>query len=252
VERIVSLSPSLTDCVVRLGLRDRLVGRSAWCWRPAGIEELPVVGSYTGLRKGILRRLDPDLILTSSGAQETLARELARAGEPVFVVPLPATPWGILENLAVVAVAVGQAEAAAPPLRRLHSRLRTLRDVLEPRSVYVEIDLGAPVTIGPGAYAYWALRWMGLDPLVPDQAAAWSRPSKAWLESIRPEIIVYDPQPRRRDTAQTVRRRFEERGLEEWLAGDPVLAVTEGDLIAHHGPWLIDEGLPKLRDLLRS
>jgi len=252
VERIVSLSPSVTDCVVQLGLQDRLVGRSAWCWRPEGIDRVPVVGSYTEIRHEVLRELEADLILTTSGVQEALARELARAGEPVYVVPLPSTPWGILENLAIVAVAAGEPEAAEPPLERLHARLEALRGILEPRTVYVEIDLGGPITMGTGSYAYWALRWMGLAPLVPPGGMAWSTPGDGWLEALRPQVIVYDPQPRKGETAEAVRRRLLDRGLGEWFAYDPVLVVTEGDVIAHYGPWLIEEGLPALAALLEG
>jgi len=250
VERIVSLSPSLTDTVVRLGLRDRLVGRSAWCWRPEGIGRLPVAGSYTGVRREVLKELDPDLILTTSGAQEALARELARAGEPVYVVPVPSTPWGILENLAVVAVAAGEPDAAEKPLEHLHARMESLRGILEPMHVYVEIDLGEAITIGTGSYAYWALQWMGLVPLVPAGGRAWPSPLEQWLEGLRPEAIVYDPRPHGKEEAESIRRHFEERGLGEWFVKDPLLAVTEGDLIAHYGPWLIDEGLPALAKLL--
>lgn len=246
VERIVSLSPSLTDCVVELGLTDRLVGRSAWCWRPPEIRKLPVVGSYTGVREEVLHRLDPDLILTTSGVQEDLARKLARAGEPVYVVPLPTTPWGILENVVTVAVAVGETEAADPLLDRLAARMQELHGVLAPASVYVEIDLGGPITIGTGSYVYWALRWMGLSPLVPDGANAWSTPAPAWLERLRPDVILYDPQPGRGETRETVRDRFESRGLANMLASDPAIVVTEGDVLAHYGPRLIDRGLPGL------
>ncbi|HHQ47412.1 MAG TPA: ABC transporter substrate-binding protein [Acidobacteria bacterium] len=246
VERIVSLSPSLTDCVVQLGFRDRLVGRSAWCWRPEAIEELPVVGSYTGVREEVLHRLDPDLILMTSGVQEELARKLARAGEPVYVVPLPTTPWGILENVVIVAVAMGEIEAAEPLVARLSDRLDALRGALTPRNVYVEIDLGGPVTIGEGSYAYWALRWVGLSPLIPRGTAAWSTPPTDWLETIRPEVVIYDPQPRRREDADTVRERFESRGLQRWFENDPAVVVTEGDVIAHYGPWFIGEGFPDL------
>ncbi len=251
VERIVSLSPSLTDCVVRLGLRDRLVGRSAWCWRPEGIEELPAVGSYTGVRRGVLDRLAPDLILMTSGVQEPLARELARAGQPVYVVPLPVTLWGILDNLATVALVAGEADLALGSLERLHDAVGALRNVLEPRPAYVEIDLGGPVTCGRGSYAYWALRWMGLWPLIPPGDRAWSTPESTWLESLRPEIIVYDPQPRRRETAEDVRDRMVGRGLTDWIEEDVEIVVTGGDVLAHYGPWLIEEGLPALAKRLR-
>ncbi|NOZ96036.1 MAG: ABC transporter substrate-binding protein [Acidobacteria bacterium] len=251
VERIVSLSPSLTDCVARLGLEERLVGRSAWCWRPEGIERLPVVGSYTGVRREVLDRLAPDLILMTSGVQEPLARELSRAGQPVYVVPLPVTLWGILDNLATVALIAGEADAAFGPLGRLHDAVGALRDILEPRPTYVEIDLGGAVTCGRGSYAYWALRWMGLSPLIPPGDRAWSTPGSSWLASLRPDIMVYDPQPGQQETAESVRDRLMVRGLEDWLERGIEIVVTGGNVLAHYGPRLLEEGLPALAKRLR-
>jgi iron complex transport system substrate-binding protein len=89
--RVVSLLPSATEILVALGLRERLVGRSHECDFPHSVTSVPVCTS-TKLTKGLssleietrvqeivrqglsvyevdsslLRRLDPDVILTQS------------------------------------------------------------------------------------------------------------------------------------------------------------------------------------------
>ncbi len=45
-ERIVSLSPSVTEILFELGLEDRVVGVSSWCHRPVQARSKPKVGSY--------------------------------------------------------------------------------------------------------------------------------------------------------------------------------------------------------------
>ena len=97
--RIVSLAPNLTDALFALGLGERLVGRSAFCHRPAPVLALPVVASYTKTRLELLRSLKPDLVLLSTGVQREQALRLKEEGFPVYAVPLPTSPYGILENL---------------------------------------------------------------------------------------------------------------------------------------------------------
>ncbi len=252
VERIVSLSPSLTDTVIRLGLGSRLVGRSAWCWRPSWVEGLPVAGSYTGIREELLEGLRPDLVLSTSGVQADLARRLAGRGVPLYQVPLPATPWGILEQLAVVAVVCGEPPAAREPLSRIAALLQRLAGVLPPLVTYAEIDLGEPVTAGAGSYLHWALEWLGLRPVGGDEPRAWWTPEASWLNGLRPDLVLYDPQPRKRTDREDVRALLEDRGLGHWFSAGAALVVTGGDVLAHHGPWLLETGLPSLVDAVRA
>ncbi|NOZ77839.1 MAG: ABC transporter substrate-binding protein [Acidobacteria bacterium] len=246
VSRAVSLAPSLTDTVHRLGLGGALVGRSASCHRPPEVSGLPVVGSYTSVTRSRLDALDPDLILMISGAQEELAGRLADEGFPVYQFPLPASPWGILENLATVATVMGSPGAAGGPLGELHAALLAVHDRLPALGTYAEIDLGGPVTIGPGSYVYWALRWLGLDVLTPGVAKAYFTPDDASLARMAPDLIVYDPKPGGAVPLGRVEDHLKARGLGGWFRAGARLVVTGGDVLAHSGPWLIEYGLPWL------
>ncbi len=252
VHRAISLAPSLSDTVFRLGLGATLVGRSAWCHRPPEVTSLPTVGSYTSVRRAQLDELAPDLILMISGAQEELAGRLADEGYPVYQFPLPVSVWGILENMAAVAAVMGYPGAAERPLESLHTALASVHGQLPSLRTYVEIDLGGPVTIGPGSYIYWALRWLGLDVITPDAGKAYVTPNEDVLKQLDPALLLYDPKPGRTIDAATVRRRFEKRGLGAWFQSGARLVVTEGDVLAHSGPWFIETGLPWLAGQIRA
>ncbi len=45
-ERVVSLSPNLTETIVRLGAKEQLVGRSESCDYPESVKQIPVVGRF--------------------------------------------------------------------------------------------------------------------------------------------------------------------------------------------------------------
>lgn len=63
-ERIISLIPSITELIVDLGLKEKLVGVTKFCVHPTDIrEEKRVVGGTKGVRMERIRALKPDLIL---------------------------------------------------------------------------------------------------------------------------------------------------------------------------------------------
>ncbi len=62
-ERVVSLSPALTEMVSELGYGSRLVGRTDYCDYPAAVASLPAVGSPMMLDTAKIAELKPDLIL---------------------------------------------------------------------------------------------------------------------------------------------------------------------------------------------
>lgn len=80
--RIVSLVPSLTYTVVRLGGADRLVGRSRYCCSPAAdVAGIPALGGTKDPDLAAILRLQPDLILLDRDENRREdARILAEAG----------------------------------------------------------------------------------------------------------------------------------------------------------------------------
>ncbi|KGQ21578.1 ABC transporter substrate-binding protein [Thermus filiformis] len=227
--RVVSLAPHATDSLFALGLGGLLVGRSAFCHRPAQALSLPVLGSYTRAREELLAELAPDLVLLGTGVQRGLALSLKEKGFPVFVLPLPSSPFGILENLELLAGLLGVPERATPLVQFLSKRYLALANRFRLR-VYLEIDLGGPVTVGRGSYIAAALRHMGLHPVFGDVPQAYFTPDLAEVEGRAPDLFIYEPKPWRSRPQEAARRLMEERG---WRLP---LVVTDGDELAHFGP----------------
>ncbi|MER3443359.1 MAG: ABC transporter substrate-binding protein [Meiothermus sp.] len=232
--RIVSLAPNATETLFALGLGERVVGRSAFCYRPAATLALPVVSSYTRVRWELLRGLEPDLVLVSTGVQRGLLEELRRGGVPVFPVPLPQSPYGILENTVLLGELLGVGEVASRLCARLAEQYAQLAGILPPLRVYLEFDLGGPVTVGRGSYVGEALRHLGLVNVFADHPQSYFTPDLEAVPALRPDLVIYEPKPHR--------SRAEERsaallGARGW--GYP-LVVTGGDELAHYGPLFFD------------
>jgi len=240
-QRIVSLAPNATETLYALGLGSRVVGRSAFCYRPAATLSLPVVSSYTKVRWELLRSLNPDLVLISTGVQRDLLNELVGAGLPVFPVPLPGSPYGILENIVLLGSLLG-AEARANQLSAdLAERYGKLYGLLPPMRVYLEFDLGGPISVGRGSYVSQALRHLGLTNIFAELSQSYFTPDLDEVSRRAPELIIYEPKPHRMRQEERARALMESRG---WTQP---LVVNEGDELAHYGPLFFEylEGLER-------
>ncbi|OJU12969.1 MAG: hypothetical protein BGN88_04785 [Clostridiales bacterium 43-6] len=85
-ERVISLSPVLTDVVFSLGSNDRLVGVSDYCSIPFGIKELPSLGTAANPRAEQLIELNPEIVLTSVGLSYDLMEKLKLRNIPVVTI----------------------------------------------------------------------------------------------------------------------------------------------------------------------
>ncbi len=241
--RIVSLAPDMTDMVFRLGLGDALVGISSFCRRPQGrLDGRPRVGSYLKVVWERLDALQPDLVLTTLGAQRETAYRLLDQGYPVIALPVPLSLWEILGHLRRLAAAVGRAAQAEAENARLATALQAVHQALAGRSVYWEVDLGGPITAGAASFVTDALHWLGLRNIYGDRSASYFVPDDAETRARAPDLILYEPKASRQPDAERWRAALRQRlGLE----GTPIVVLPH-DSLSHYGPALIDEVLPAL------
>jgi len=235
--RIVSLAPNVTDALFFLGYGHRVVGRSAFCWRPEAAGGLPVVASYTKVRWDLLEELRPDLVFTTTAVQREATRALHARGYAVWPLPLPNSPWGILENLHTLAAFLGGVGAAAARAAGLAARYQALAGMLDGLRVYLEYDLGGPVTIGRAAFMNAALAHLGAQNVFDDRAAAYFEPDLDEVPRRNPDLYLFEPRRIQNRAAQleAVLSRLRTRNWPE-----RPLVVTLGDELAHFGPGFFD------------
>ncbi|MEQ8194989.1 MAG: cobalamin-binding protein [Rhodospirillales bacterium] len=157
--RVVSLIPSATEIVAALGCGDWIVGRSHECDHPAGIEALPVCtaprldlrGSSADIDKrvkdalktalavyevkeGLLRELDPDVIITQSQCEicavslkDVEAAVCDWTGRNVRIVSLePMCLNDVYQDIRRVAEALNVIEAGETLIRDMKTRIAAI------------------------------------------------------------------------------------------------------------------------------
>lgn len=97
-EKIVSLSPPLTELICALEGFERLAGVSAYCAYPAKIGTLPRCGSEKTPDINRILEITPQYVLTTIPLPEAKSAKLRDAGITILVFPAVSTLSGLIER----------------------------------------------------------------------------------------------------------------------------------------------------------
>ncbi|CUS76388.1 ABC-type Fe3+-hydroxamate transport system, substrate-binding protein [Candidatus Kryptonium thompsonii] len=255
-ERIVSFSPAVTEALFEMGLGEFVLGVSVYCVRPQIARKKVIVGSYNTFNEEKLRKLNPDIIFTTTGYQLDLIKNLGEKFQ-VYPVRLPPSVSEIISTSYEAGVVAGYFSNARELERKLTNKLsETISDrkANKPKvKVYVEIDLGGPVTFGAYSYITDAIELLGGENIFGNYPAEWITPDDNKVKELNPDVIIYEPKmfSKNRDKDKIVnflRGRF---GDVKAIKEDKVF-ITPGiyDFLAHHGPSFITEVMPWLKEII--
>lgn len=125
-QRIVSLTPALTEIVFAVDAGDRVVGVTEFCDFPAEAKSRPKVGGYVNPSVEAVVALKPDLVLVSPGpGNRDAALAMGRAGLRVEVVQAE-TLNDSLVAIESVARLVGRENAGNEVVSRVRERLASV------------------------------------------------------------------------------------------------------------------------------
>lgn len=128
-ERIVSLTPALTEILFAVGAGGRVVGVTQYCDFPAEAKSKPKVGGYVNPSVEAVLALRPDLVLVSPGpGNRDSALAMRRAGLRLEIVPAETLD----ESLAAIE-SVGRLAGDEAAGRELVARVRARLDAVAKR-----------------------------------------------------------------------------------------------------------------------
>lgn len=174
--RIVSLVPSDTYSLLRLGAKDRLVGRTRYCVAPAGeVEGIAVVGGTKDVDVEAVAALSPDLVIANQeeNSKPDIDRLLAK-GIPVLV-SFPQRVVAGVAHLARLALALGLRRGEEPARTVLAHAYHALREAeaaalaRPPVRVFVPIWMDPLMTVHASTFISDALALAGGENVFADR-----------------------------------------------------------------------------------
>ena len=193
VNRIVTLSPDLTETIYALGLEDKLAGDTSYCDTPPAAKRKPHVGEPLNPSLEAIVAMRPDLVLasTSINRRETVDA-LARLGIAVYA-SNPHTVRGMLDSVKRISALAGAGASGETLVAQLQAKLDALQarlaDALLIHVLFVTWQ-DPLISIGQNTFIADALRWAGAESVIlSDQN--WPRISFEEVVRLQPDYIVF-------------------------------------------------------------
>jgi iron complex transport system substrate-binding protein len=246
-QRIVTLSPSLTESVCALGHCDQVVGTDRHSTWPGRVLALPKVGGLEDAQIERIVMLRPDLVLL--GPRGRAGERLTALGVPVLSFDAR-THADLKRMLLALGAALNEAERAAGLVRRIDADLsaaaRRVPAAWRGRRVYVEVGPG-PHAAGEKSFIGETLAQLGLVNVIGAELGLFPK--------INPELIVRHSPDLVIGPAQTLADAAERPG---WAAMSALrrrhvclLDAEQMDLLSRPGPRL-GEAAQMLVDCLQA
>lgn len=237
-ERIVSLSPAMSEILFAVGCGDRLVLRDTWSDYPPEIKAIPSIGGFTPSAEAILAA-KPDLVLAHYPPQ-ALQAALTAAHVP-WTGHAPKDLQDIANSIREVAKACGQPERGEELAKTFEARLAAVALAIAgektPR-VFYEMDAGIggqPYTVSEKGFGHAVIVAAGGQNVFAHADAAWFAVSTEAIIAADPDAILLAD-------ADSI----EQPQTHELVAQRPgfaaLRAVRQNRLFALHGDWVSRPG----------
>ena len=206
-QRVVSLSPAVTEIIYALGAQEMLVGRTDFCEYPAEAQQLPSIGGISNLNIESILSLNPDLVISGSMVSKKVTDQMDAMGVPMVCVIEKPRFNALFDNISTIGRLVGKEHEADSLIENLELRIENLisstdsSQLSTPNSqlptVYYVVGFGASgnFTAGGNTFINDIIRMAGGRNIAED-VEGWSYSLEALVKEDPDYIIV-----RREDSA---------------------------------------------------
>ena len=197
-QRVVSLSPAVTEIIYALGAQDILVGRTDFCEYPAEAQDIPSVGGISNLNVESIMSRNPDLVISGSMVGKKVTDQMDAMGIPMVCVIEKPHFEALYDNIATIGKLVNkerEADSLNNMLRDRVNNLSPLTSHLSPCYYVVGFGASGNFTAGGNTFINDIIRMAGGRNIAED-IEGWSYSLEALVQEDPDYIIV-----RREDSA---------------------------------------------------
>jgi iron complex transport system substrate-binding protein len=197
-QRIISISPSLTEILFGVGAGERLIGRDSNSMYPeAALEAVDLGGMWEGIPVEDILALEPDLILAGEIFSAEAIAELRDLGLTVYWQGNPDSFEELFENIRDISILTGTEGQAEILIDDLKSRVETLtlklEDVETIPLVFYELDASDPAnpwTTGAGTFISYVINQAKGKNIGDSLEGEWVQISSEVLIAQNPDFIL--------------------------------------------------------------
>ncbi|UCD20069.1 MAG: cobalamin-binding protein [candidate division WOR-3 bacterium] len=187
-QRIVSLSPAMTEMLFSMGAGDRIVGVTTFCDFPPQAKKITKVGDFSHPSIERIIALKPDLVIVNLPEQMRIKKDLDRLKITTFV-SSPHSLSEIYTELSALGTTLGLYEVADSLISYMKQNIEPVHK-LRRKKVYVEISPRPIVTIGVATFLNDLIREAGGENIFADLDKDYPTVSQEAVIARDPEIII--------------------------------------------------------------
>jgi iron complex transport system substrate-binding protein len=197
-QKIISISPNLTEIVFSIGAGDRLIGRDSNSMYPeAALQAVDLGGMWDGIPVEEILAMEPDLILAGEIYGAEAIAELRDLGLVVYWQANPGDFEGLYSNILDISYLVGEEDEAAAIVESLSGRVDDLVGKLQNVEltplVFYELDASEPAnpwTTGAGTFISYVIEQAKGINLGDSLDGDWVQISSEALVAQNPDFIL--------------------------------------------------------------
>ncbi len=201
-QRVVSLSPAVTEIMYALGAGDLIVGRTDFCQFPPEAEQIPSVGGISNLNIERILSMQPDLVISGSMIPRKATDQMDQMGTPMVCVVEKPKFEALYDNILAIGHLVGREHQADSLVAKLKDETKQLQETAidsttSTPSVYYVVGFGPSgnFTAGGNTFINDIIRMAG-GRNIAEGIEGWSYSLEALMKEDPDYIIV-----RREDSA---------------------------------------------------
>ena len=189
-QRVISLLPSLTECLCALGACARLVGTDRYSNFPESVRKLPKLGGLEDAQVERIVALRPEVVLAAPSAR--VIERLETLGLKVLVLE-SRNRTDVHHTLALLAQMIGEPARAETQWARIDAQTRSavarVPAALRGKRVYFEVD-ATPYAAGAGSFIGESLRQLGLGNVVPPKLGPFPKLNPEFVVRAQPDVVM--------------------------------------------------------------
>ena len=234
VQRIVSLSPNVTETLYALGAGNLLVGRSDYCNYPEQALDLPSIGTLYNPSLEKLLSLEPTLVISSAFVSDEMLASITQAGIEVLSLHTDQNMQGTYELIRAIAEAVGKQKDAELLILSMQNEIRSVYIQAQhkpKKTVYVALDFVSFDATATGDTFLGEMIELAGGINIAKDATNWTY-SKELLMHHDPQLILLSP--RWGESGEQTLAEFTSTKPYADLHGD--IRIFDADIISRQGP----------------
>ena len=249
-QRILPLTPSLSETLFALGLDDRIVGVTEFATYPPAARKKPKVGTFFNPSLEKILSLEPDLVIVGSEHQDgKTSAALKKFGIPVYrVMPVDLNSiYRLISNLGEITGTLQRAQKVILKMKKQVSMVERRVAGLPPQRVFYQVGIDPVVTANRQTFAADLIRRAGGILVTADNPIRYPTYAIEKIIVDAPQVIIISSM-----SPNTNYQRFR-LSWQRWRTIPAVrnnrIYVVDSDLVDRPSPRIVD-GLAKMAEFI--